>query len=218
MDILKNREANIAANEAFLKSIGFDLENPTLKLEKGSRKTKRRKSNNSDDDDDEGRSKDYTNAKEGCRKSSRLNIALRTTPLVELGPEGIIRDEGERRKPVRKALQYCDEDAEYWNYDVESCTSRAIKPTDLLNFIEKENAEHYELVSTQQVSHCTMRFNSMTTKAFSNRLKQIARHAGKNSYEKLLVAYYAVRLAGMDKVADAAAQALAHIGVYVSSI
>ena len=62
-----------------------------------------------------------------------------------------------------------------------------------------------------------MRMNSMTVKAFSNRVKQIARHAGQHSFEKLLVAFYAVQLAQVPALEGACRNALAQIGVEVPS-
>jgi len=57
----------------------------------------------------------------------------------------------------------------------------------------------------------------MTVKAFSNRVKQIARHAGQHSFEKLLVAFYAVQLAQVPALEGACRDALTQIGVVLPS-
>lgn len=208
------RKANIARNEAFLESIGIDSKGSTLpnKREKqrqsGKNFSKKRQNKAGSEE-----------MREGTRKSSRLDKDKKDEVFLELGRDGIVDVDRPRTVQVREQKKYVvGELGEYWDFDTESLSARqcAVKPKNLLAYIEGVNKRHYDGISGQQVSHCCMRLNSMTTKAFANRVKQIARHAGQHSYEKLLIAYYAVKFAGMNELHDACKQALTNIGVDVS--
>ena len=65
------------------------------------------------------------------------------------------------------------------------------------------------------IQHTVMRIQSMSNKALGTRIKAIARSAGKHSYEKLLVFYYALRASKLVQLGESAKQALENLGVVV---
>lgn len=61
-----------------------------------------------------------------------------------------------------------------------------------------------------------MRIQSMSNKALGTRIKAIARAAGKHSYEKLLVFYYALKASNLLQLSDSAKAALDRLGLVVT--
>jgi hypothetical protein len=51
----------------------------------------------------------------------------------------------------------------------------------------------------------------MSNKALGTRIKMIARAAGQNSYEKLLVFHYALKASGLSELAESSKAALNHL-------
>lgn len=56
----------------------------------------------------------------------------------------------------------------------------------------------------------------MSNKALGTRIKAIARAAGKHSYEKLLVFYYALKASNLLQLSDSAKAALDRLGLVVT--
>ena len=86
-----------------------------------------------------------------------------------------------------------------------------VTPSSLRQFIEEASPEHSKMVSDQAIVHCVHRLNSMSEKALSSRTKTIARAAGKNSLEKLLVSLYAMKAAGLTELIQNCEEALSRI-------
>ena len=72
----------------------------------------------------------------------------------------------------------------------------------LREFISNNSTNHNNIVSNATIGHCVDRLNSMSEKALTSRVKTIAKANGKNSKEKLLCTYYALKAAQLVDIAD----------------
>ncbi len=201
------RDENIRRNEEFLKSLGLNDIKPkpleTLKDDLIKNKKKEKKSKR-------------------IKKESSTNI---TTEVVRKSRR--IRDEEPEHKPLNDELLefpnikrlkpitvgFEDEDGEEIIIPIDCIPTEkslaAVKATELLKYIQESNEDHYDLISNKElIAHTTMRLNSMTIKAFANRIKQIGRHNGKQSCDKLLISFYAAKYVELHEIADAAHQML----------
>lgn len=196
------RDENIRRNEEFLKSLGLNYVKPSETLKDELKNKKKEKKNKK------------------TKTSSQI-----TTKVVRQSRR--IRDEEPEHKPLHDDLLefpnikrlkpttigFEDEDGEEIIIPINCIPTEkslsAVKATELLKYIQETNEDHYDLISNKElISHTTMRLNSMTIKAFANRIKQIGRHSGKQSCDKLLISFYAAKYVELDEIADAAYQIL----------
>jgi hypothetical protein len=153
------------------------------------------------------------------QQPTRVSQRMRGAPPQH--SEGILGADYRRRRGdlgsgTHGVVAEVEAEAEVWNFSIsESATKQRVDPQALFSFIEQENSDHFERVSAQQVSHCVMRLNSMSVKAFASRTKTIARAKGSMCGEKLLLAHYAVRLAKVPELVRATRLALKAVGVEV---
>ena len=90
-----------------------------------------------------------------------------------------------------------------------------ITPISLRDFIFNENPSHLEEIDNHQITHCADRMGYMSRQALEGRLNKISSSAGKKSYQKLLVFYYALKHAGLKKLANSCRLCLEHLGCVV---
>ena len=73
----------------------------------------------------------------------------------------------------------------------------------LRNHIDSENERHSQEISDEAIQHCCKRLSGgFSEKQIVKRTKQMAKGKGAASYEKLLVFMYALKVAGLDDLAE----------------
>ena len=201
-DFERRRLGNIERNAEFLSSMGFG-------------ETKRQKHRAGDDNNaarTAARKSSKPNRKGNhfgtvqidestCRRSSRFQVAAK----LRVNFTG--KDEKVERLQRRILDDTVLEKLYHANYDNLSPSipnRKRITKQSLKDYI----ATKEETVSDEAIAHCVMRIYSMSEKALANRIKMIARAAGKSSREKLLVSYYAMEHMELEELAKLAKSAL----------
>jgi len=83
----------------------------------------------------------------------------------------------------------------------------------LRNHIDSENERHSQEISDEAIQHCCKRLSGgFSEKQIVKRTKQMAKGKGAASYEKLLVFMYALRVAGLDDLAEGCRTAVRNFG------
>ena len=231
------RAENIKRNEAFLKSLGLAAIKPPPIVVKSKHRDEGDDEGYSEEDsgDDSdatggGRSKTKKRGKkrkvqsenamnlQPTRRSSRRFGGENAEPLLELdmyaeskanlqGLRAVIA--GERNIVKREYNKDMDEVFEAVDDEDESHdTRKRISSQQLREFIVTSNKGHSELVSDEAIVHCTYRISSMSDKRLETRAKMIAKAAGKQSKEKLLVFYYGLLASNLNKIAEKVLKAI----------
>ena len=195
------RNERIKRNDEFLKSLGLNATSTNLNIKKADADTTKRKK-------EERKKKDRLDDKieEPIRKSARK---------AGLQPDFIssayMNNFNENKTEIKMTKIVYDEFKVDVNPDAETVRRNKITAKMLRELIDNTNKEHSELISDDAITHCVYRITSMSNKALGTRIKMIARAAGQNSYEKLLVFHYALKASGLSDLADSSQNALNHL-------
>ena len=73
------------------------------------------------------------------------------------------------------------------------------KPPLSFNLVKRDILKY---IPGNEISHCAMRMNSMSEKALQNRINAIARSSGRKGFAKLLIFFFALKLASLDDLAN----------------
>ena len=173
------RSANIERNEQFLRELGIGTSRPKSKASSSAHKTSKKK-------------RKY---KEVCVDESSLRRSTRTSRSSGTPDE------------LKELKDDDGDDGEHGFFEEEE-TRKKVTAKYLREAIETESKADSSAISNQAIVHCVDRLNSMSVKALGSRIRTISKAAGKNSREKLLVFYYALREAGLLELSEEAQRAL----------
>ena len=197
------REANIARNEQFLQTLGLNEVKPKKRAvlkRKHSFSGSEASSVGSSSDDDGSLRRHMKRDQKKALKPVDESLLRRSSRARGKAPEAVGELPSDEEEKWRPSSNYADDDL-----GRNKVTAKSLRDT-----ISKNRA-HDKIISDQAIVHCVDRLNSMSEKALTTRANMIARAAGKNSKEKLMVFSYALKAAGLEEVAVACDDAIARL-------
>ena len=210
-DYEKLRQENIARNQAFLESIGLaDVKKsiavinerdaaaiaaaPSSSSSSSSSKSRRGVKRTAGD----GPTSDTGDIKPQLRRSNRGSVPIKSENSFD---EDIPRSGPGRALNSRRGTSEV-------NVDHDAIQRKKVSAAQLRQYIEATNQDHAERLNDKDITHNAHRMSYMSNQALATRIRMISSGTGKQSRDKMLIFYYALRASGLSQLAASALEVL----------